>query len=154
MNEATAPATTPAAILGAVLAHLRKEQNLTQDALGKAVGVGATTWSRIEQGSSQLSTDQLRAAAKALGVQAAFVLQQADTLEEELKAKGVVVGDVPPKKWGDAASKGIMDDLQDHFGVIGAVASSLLIPLAGAALAGLVKRYWPQESDASQKSEP
>jgi transcriptional regulator with XRE-family HTH domain len=150
--------TTSAAILGAVLARLRKDKNLTQEELGKAAGVGATTWSRIEQGSSQLSTEQLRAAAKALGVTAAFVLGKAEELEEEFKAKGIVVGDVPPKDWAGVNSGGVLDALRPYWGVLGSVAGPLLIPLAGAALGGLIAKYWPDEpsknGDASDASGP
>lgn len=151
MSSASSVVTTSAAILGAVLARLRKEKNLTQDELGRAAGVGATTWSRIEQGSSQLSTEQLRAAAKALGVSAAFVMNKADELEEELKAQGIVVGDVPPKAWAGASSGGVLDTLRPYLAVIGAAATPLLIPLAGAALAGLIAKYWPEDPAESEK---
>lgn len=145
MSDISSVVTTSAAILGAVLARLRKEKNLTQEELGKAAGVGATTWSRIEQGSSQLSTEQLRAAAKALAVTAAFILRKAEELEEEFKVKGIVVGDVPPKDWAGASSGGVLDALRPYLGAIGAVAGPLLIPLAGAALTGLINKYWPTE---------
>lgn len=145
--------TTSAAILGAVLARLRKDKNLTQEELGKAAGVGATTWSRIEQGSSQLSTEQLRAAAKALGVSSAFVLGKAEELEEEFKAKGIVVGDVHPKDWAGVNSGGVLDALRPYLGVLGAAAAGpLLIPLAGAALGGLIAKYWPEKSSGNGTS--
>ncbi|MDE2188084.1 MAG: helix-turn-helix transcriptional regulator [Betaproteobacteria bacterium] len=150
MSDASSVVTTSAAILGAVLARLRKEKNLTQDELGKAAGVGATTWSRIEQGSSQLSTEQLRAAAKALGVSSAFVLGKAEELEEEFKAKGIVVGDVPPKDWAGASSGGMLDALRPYLGAVGIIAGPLLIPLAGAALAGLIAKYWPEDPSESE----
>jgi transcriptional regulator with XRE-family HTH domain len=141
--------TTSAAILGAVLARLRKEKNMTQEELGKTVGVGATTWSRIEQGSSQLSTEQLRAAAKTLGVSATFVMGTAEEVEEELKAKGILVCDVPPKDWIGASLNLTSDAWRpylDKIAAIGAAASPLLIPLAGAALGGLIAKYWPDKS--------
>lgn len=137
MSE-TASVTTSAAILGAVLARLRKERGLTQEELGKEAGVGASTWSRIEQGESQLSTEQLRAAAKKLGVSAAFVLGKAEEIEEEFKAKGVHVGDIPPKTWAGVSS-GVLDKALPY---LGAIAPALLIPLAGAVLSGLVAKYW------------
>lgn len=142
--------TSSAAILGAVLAHLRKDRNMTQEDLGKAVGVGATTWSRIEQGSSQLSTEQLRDAAKALGVSAAFVLGKAEDLEEALQSRGIKVENITPKDWSWVKAGKFLDDLIRHDGVIiGAAAanavSPLVLPVAGVALAGLIAKYWPKK---------
>jgi transcriptional regulator with XRE-family HTH domain len=145
----TSSVTTSAAILGAVLARLRKEKNMTQEELGKTVGVGATTWSRIEQGTSQLSTEQLRAAAKTLGVSATFVMRMAEEVEEELKTKGILVCDVPPKVWIGAGLDWTSDAWRpylDRIAAIGKVASPILIPLAGAALGGLIAKYWPDKS--------
>jgi transcriptional regulator with XRE-family HTH domain len=122
---------------------------MTQEELGKTVGVGATTWSRIEQGTSQLSTEQLRAAAKTLGVSATFVMRMAEEVEEELKTKGILVCDVPPKVWIGAGLDWTSDAWRpylDRIAAIGKVASPILIPLAGAALGGLIAKYWPDKS--------
>jgi transcriptional regulator with XRE-family HTH domain len=144
--------TTSAAILGAVFVRLRKEKGFTQEDLGKEAGVGASTWSRIEQGESQLSTDQLRAAAKKLGVSAAYILGKAEEIEDEFKAKGVHVGDIPPKTWAGVSS-GLFDKALPYLGIAGAILPGLLIPLAGAALNGLVAKYWEdQEVDKDESS--
>ena len=154
--------TSSAAVLGGVLARLRKAKGMTQEDLGKAVDVGATTWSRIEQGSSQLSTAQLRLAAKALGVTAASILSTAEAIEGEMSAHGIVVGDVPPKEWSDFTGSGFLGGISKYLrgasvfagaaALVGGLGGGLLIPIAGAALGGLISKYWPKDEEADTKS--
>lgn len=90
MNELNA-VTTSGAVLGAVLVKLRTLQGMKQGDLAEAVGVGASTWSRIEKGESGLSIDQLRLAAKALGQTAGRILEIAEAAEQEAIKKGINV---------------------------------------------------------------
>lgn len=90
MNELNA-VTTSGAVLGAVLVKLRTLQGMKQGDLAVAVGVGASTWSRIEKGESGLSIDQLRLAAKALGQTAGRILEMAEAAEQEAIKKGINV---------------------------------------------------------------
>lgn len=178
MNDAPPPSpvsvTSSAAILGAVIARLRKKENLTQQELGERVGVGATTWSRIEQGSSQLSMDQLRAAANALGgLSASEILARAEEVEKTLKTAGIVIEDIPPQEWAGMSSniragnfigatfdpesstwaKPLSTLLKAGSSKLMAllVPGAMLIPLTGAALASLVARYMPEDSEKKKK---
>ncbi len=146
MSKEISNVTTTSAILGVVLAQLRNERHLTQEQIGKATGIGPTTWSRIEKGVSSLSMEQLRAAAKVLGVTPPFILERAEQLEQELRAKGILVGDVPPRDWAAATSAGGMAfaTLKPYLPQLGAMAAPLLIPLASAALTRLIDRFLPE----------
>lgn len=125
--------TSMAAVVGAVLIQMRKNRKLTQEDVGKEAGVRASTWSRIEAGLSQLSTEQLRAAAKVLGTTASAILEAAERIEEGLRDEGVKVQ--------DSASMGPAAAAKDASGAARAIPSSLgalCVPLAGAALANLI----------------
>ena len=86
--------TTYSAVLGAVLAQSRDEKKLTQQDLAKAVGVSGSTWSRIEKGSNPVTTDQLRRAAKALGMSGSEVLNLAEQNVGDLNTRGIEVREI------------------------------------------------------------
>jgi len=157
MSTEISNVTTPSAVLGVVLAQLRKEKNLTQEQIGKASGIGPTTWSRIEKGVSTLSMEQLRAAAKALDVAPALILERAEKLEQELKGKGILVADVPPKDWANATSAAtsgmLFATLMKYLPGVGAMAAPLLIPLASTALERLIDRLLPTGSEKTDSEE-
>ena len=90
MSEISA-VTTTGAVLGAVLANLRSAADLKQSDLADAVGVGPSTWSRIEKGESGLSIDQLRLVARALGYTPGQILEMAEAAESEATEKGIQV---------------------------------------------------------------
>jgi len=90
MSEISA-VTTTGAVLGAVLANLRGAADLKQSDLADAVGVGPSTWSRIEKGESGLSIDQLRLVARALGYTPGQILEMAEAAESEATKKGIQV---------------------------------------------------------------
>lgn len=116
--------TTYGAILGSVLAQLRSAKNMKQSQLAEAIGVVASTWSRIEKGENSLSTEQLRLAAKVLGITAGQILEMTDAVVKEVELQGVKVTDGVGKSM-----------------VTGAVAGALIggmLPLFGPVLGGLV----------------
>ena len=86
------PVTTYPAIVGRVLAELRKEQGLNQEALATSVGVGQAAWSKIERGDSALTVEQLLAASERLDLNASEVLRYADLARREAEGQGVEVG--------------------------------------------------------------
>lgn len=83
--------TTYPALVGSILAALRKqaEPSLTQLQVAEAVGVSVSTWSRIETGETALTVEQLAIAASALGTSPGAILGAADIKTIELLEKGV-----------------------------------------------------------------
>lgn len=104
------------AVVGAVLLAKRKEMGISQAEIADAVGVNVSTWSRVENGDSALTLEQLALAATALKVKPSSVLEAAELKVDELAEKGVTLG----------ASRA----------ELGKWASMGAIPLTGAALAG------------------
>lgn len=81
--------TTSDAVLGQVLAKLRADKGLKQSDVANALGIGASTLSRIEKGESGLSTAQLRLAAKALSVTPQQILDMAEAAEKVVESQGI-----------------------------------------------------------------
>lgn len=80
------------AVVGAVLLAKRKEVDISQAEMADAVGVNVSTWSRVENGDSALTLEQLALAAGALKVKPSSVLEAAELKLDELAAKGVIMG--------------------------------------------------------------
>lgn len=93
-NTPIAVVTYPA-IVGAVLAGIRKERGLSQAEVAEAVAVGVSTWSRIENGESALSIEQLAGAADRLEIAPSSVLQAVEEKIALLRKKSV--GTVPAR---------------------------------------------------------
>lgn len=83
------------ALVGAVLAGIRKEKGLSQAEVAEAVAIGVSTWSRIENGESALSIEQLAGAADRLGIAPSSVLQAVEEKIALLRKKNV--GTVPAR---------------------------------------------------------
>jgi transcriptional regulator with XRE-family HTH domain len=84
-------ATSYPAIVGAVLVELRSRAALTQAVVARRLGLVASTWSRIENGSSALIVDQLALAAEVLGIQPGEILKRADSAHVAIAKRGVRV---------------------------------------------------------------
>lgn len=82
-------ATTPSAVLGVVLVKLRMDKEMSQADLAAAMGLSASTWSRIEKGDSGLSIDQLKQVSKVLGLSPGNILDLADLAEKEAIRQGI-----------------------------------------------------------------
>lgn len=85
------PGTSYPAVVGGVLVKLRNQQGVRQGDLAQAVGVTQATWSRIENGSSALTIEQMGLAAARLGMLPAQVLELADRAVGQLQQRGVRV---------------------------------------------------------------
>lgn len=85
------PATTYPAIIGGVLARLRNGRGLDQGKMAESVGVGQSTWSRVENGASALTIEQLATAAAVLGARPSEILAMADRSAADLRQRGIVV---------------------------------------------------------------
>ena len=106
------------AIVGAILLAKRKEIGLSQAEMADAVGLNVSTWSRVENGESAMTIEQLASAASALKVLPSSVLQATEVKLEELQTKGIATG----ANRADLAS----------------IAALGAIPLAGSALLGVL----------------
>lgn len=85
------PGTTYSAVIGQILVHLREEAGKHQAELAKDVGMQQSTWSRVENGQSSLSVEQLDLAASALGTSSDAIVRQADVARDKLTKHGVNV---------------------------------------------------------------
>ena len=117
MKEPVAMTTYPA-LVGAFLAAKRKELGLSQSALAESVGLTVSTWSRIENGESALTIEQLKLAGDKLNVLPSQILKDVDEKIIELQNRGVETNPVRVS----------IDEIH----------ASGTIPLVGAALFGLI----------------
>ncbi len=85
-------ATTSNAVLGHLLALIRRRRHLTQAQVAEALGLAGSTWSRVEKGETPITVEQLRVVADKLDVDAATLLVLARQAEEALKGSGFLVG--------------------------------------------------------------
>jgi transcriptional regulator with XRE-family HTH domain len=69
------------------------------------VGVTQSTWSRIENGASALTIEQLAIAADELGVKRSEILELADQSVNELKIRGIEIED---KRISGGLDKGLV----------------------------------------------
>jgi len=84
--------TSLAAVVGAVLSAWRKEAKLSQKELADALNLNVSTWSRIENGESGLTIEQLFAAANRLGVAPSSLIELVEAKVKEVeKRPGVAV---------------------------------------------------------------
>lgn len=79
------------AILGKVIAHLRHSCGMQQNELAAKVKINQSTLSRIEQGTSAVSIDQLARMAIALGEFPSNLVWYADEVTEQAQKIGVKV---------------------------------------------------------------
>lgn len=120
--------TTSSAVLGAVLIKLRALQGLKQSDIAEVVGVGTSTWSRVEKGEGELSIDQLRLAAKALGYTAGQIIEIAEAAELEAIKSGISI-----KPLGTSAKTLLNVSFSSFIPVLGNV--------LGGVIAGAVTNY-------------
>lgn len=85
------PGTSYPAVVGSVLVKLRNQLGVHQGDLAQAVGVTQATWSRIENGSSALTIEQMGMAAPRLNMLPSQILVLADQAVEQLRKRGVHV---------------------------------------------------------------
>jgi transcriptional regulator with XRE-family HTH domain len=81
--------TTYPALVGNVLGQLRREKGVGQAEFATRVGLGQSTWSRIEKGESALTIEQLARAAECLEMQPHELLAVVDGARENLEDQGI-----------------------------------------------------------------
>lgn len=80
------------AVVGAVLLARRKDSKLSQAEMANAVGLNVSTWSKVENGDSALTIEQLASAASVLEVSPSSILKAAEKLIKALEGKGIATG--------------------------------------------------------------
>jgi len=139
--------TTYRAVLGSLLASLREERKLTQDAVAKMAGVSAPTWSRIEKGDNPLTAEQLRRVATGMDMTASAILALEEATVAELVGRGIDVredlsqGETPPPSFSAS---------------VGSMVAAFAIPVLGSVLSNLVSRSaafaaWKEEADSTPR---
>ncbi|MCA9527496.1 MAG: helix-turn-helix transcriptional regulator [Myxococcales bacterium] len=113
------PTTTWRAILGAVLADLRREAGRQQADVAAACGLQQAAWSKLERGATAASVEVMVLAAEALGTTPSAVLARAEAVTALAEARGVLV-----ERRGANASA---------MGLLGAQALAALVAAAGEA---------------------
>lgn len=83
--------TTYSAVLGVVLANLRKAVFIEQGDMAGRMGLSQASYSRLEGGKSAFSVDQMFQAAIALGLSAEELNQRLNNTISRLQANGVLV---------------------------------------------------------------
>jgi len=83
--------TTYSAVLGVVLANLRKRLNVDQKEMAGRMGLSQASYSRLEGGKSSFSVDQMFQAAAALGIEGDELNRQLNGTVLQLKANGIEV---------------------------------------------------------------
>lgn len=106
------------ALVGAVLSSIRKSQGRSQADLAEALSLNVSTWSRIENGESALTVEQLALAAEVLGVSPSAVLRTTEEKVVELSKRGIAT----------SVNRANFE----------AIAASGSIPLVGATLLGTI----------------
>jgi transcriptional regulator with XRE-family HTH domain len=71
-----------------MLANRRRELGLSQSVVASGVSLNVSTWSRIENGASALTVEQLAAAAEVLGIAPSVLLRAVDEKVAEFNKRG------------------------------------------------------------------
>lgn len=119
------------AILGAMLQAKRKALGLSQTDVATAAGVNTSTWSRIENGESAMTVEQLVSAAVVFESTPGRLLDDVQTRVQQLKEMGVEVTN----------TRSAVEDLLDGKGpmaipLVGAALAAALVPLGAIPAAG------------------
>lgn len=88
MTTPTAITTYPA-VVGAFVATKRKERGFSQGEIAEKVGLTISTWSRIENGETALTIEQLAQVAHALSMTPGELMVTIDGIMIELSKKGI-----------------------------------------------------------------
>lgn len=89
MSESPIAIATYPALVGAVLQGRRKELGLSQAQVAEEAGLNVSTWSRIENGESALTIEQLAAAAAKLDLAPSAILRTVEEKVAELRERGI-----------------------------------------------------------------
>lgn len=131
---------TSRAVLGYVLAELRRRRKLTQVQFAEQLGLAGSTWSRVEKGETSLTVEQLRAAADHLGISAASLLNLTAKGEEAVRRYGKVINSPKAERKGPDGALGVVNGASPAifyagvFSLIGATLGEFLGKALGSAI--------------------
>lgn len=117
--------TTYSAVLGVVLANIRKRKGVDQKEMADRMGLSQASYSRLEGGKSAFSVDQMFQAATALGISGDELNRQLSATIMHLDTNGVTV--VPQLRGSTTQAKDEAVGL-GHV-IVGAALGALLIGL-------------------------
>tara|TARA_R110002072_G_scaffold303107_2_gene493836 strand:+ start:121595 stop:121969 length:375 start_codon:yes stop_codon:yes gene_type:complete len=120
MNAQT---TTYSAVLGVILASLRKEFGKEQNDIAQKMGLSQASYSRLESGKATFSVDQMYQASLALGVPDFDLMSRMNNMVGQLRRNGV---EVQPHIRANATKGGTLE--VDEM-LLGAALAALLIGL-------------------------
>lgn len=112
--------TTSAAVLGQTIASARHIKGLKQSDIGAALGLGASSWSRIEKGDSAITYEQLRMVARLLEMSVGEIDEIVVAGEKEAVRRGM-----------DIDNNGFSVDINK---IVDFVNVSMTIPVVGTVL--------------------
>ena len=124
--------TTSSAVLGAILVKLRTDKGMKQGELANEVEIGASTWSRIEKGESGISIEQLRSAAKALGVTPSRIFEMLEVAEQAVEKQGVRIEPTSSSMKAGSATMRVVSS------AAAGAAIGTVIPIIGTALGAMI----------------
>jgi transcriptional regulator with XRE-family HTH domain len=139
--------TTYSAIVGSILAQERISKRLNQGAIAEAVGVGTSTWSRIEKGESSISVDQLKLAAEALQQTPGRILDMAAEAERAIASRGIRVNN----RMTSGALLATMGIIPLIGPVLGGIIAASIAAVAAQRRAGQQSQAMQQSDDAAVK---
>lgn len=97
--------TTYPAVVGGLIAQLRKSRGIAQADLAACAGLNQPAWSKIERGLTAITVEQLALISQALDQSPGELLLEADDVVGELTSQGYrVVRQRPPANSSDAGA--------------------------------------------------
>jgi transcriptional regulator with XRE-family HTH domain len=124
----TTEQTSFSAVLGVVLANLRKEMRVEQGNMAERMGLSQASYSRLESGKSSFSVDQMFHAAQVLNLESNHLMHRLSTTLAHLERSGVKV--VPQLRANATQAKEGGAEM-GHF-IAGATLGAVLIGLLSA----------------------
>ena len=113
------------AVLGTIIASIRKEQGLEQADIAESLGVSQASYSRLESGKSALTVNQLFVVADKLGIASSNLIGQVESAIDSLRNGGVTI--VSQGRANSAAAKQAKEPVGNF--VAGAALGALLVGL-------------------------
>ena len=89
--------TTYGAIVGSIIRSHREKNRINQGAMAESMGVTQATWSKIENGKSNIGLTQIVRAASILGTTPGQLLSDADVVRARIVDEGLTVSADPQR---------------------------------------------------------